>query len=814
MRISLNWLKKYIDVSISPQELADRLTMVGLEVENIEFLGEKFNHFVVGEVIEVRKHPNADKLTVCSVNIGSERIQIICGAPNVAVGQKVAVGLVGAEIPQNQHDPNGKPFKLSQVKIRGVESFGMICSEYELGIGDDRDGIMVLDSSAQVGLSLSEYLGLNDIVFEVGITPNRPDAMSHIGVAREVAAILDKELKIPQISFKEDNEFATKAAIIKIEDVESCPRYTARIVRDVRIGPSPKWMQDLLNAVGVRPVNNIVDITNFVLMECGHPLHAFDYDKITNHTIVVKRASEAENFTTLDHKVKILRNDTLMICDNSKPIAIAGVMGGENTEISDGTSNILIESAYFDPRSIRRTAKYFGLSTDASQRFARGADPNITRWAVDRTVQLIREIAGGKVLKGDIDVYPKKISKTEIELRVDRVNELLGVTLTLESISSLLRKIEVETIHSNVKKKIIRFRVPTFRPDLEREIDLIEEIARLHGYDNIDLKTSTVIRFPSTAPEKDFLDEVRFHFIGRGFKEIVTNSMQNISIASIASDNYVRISNPISKDMEALRTSLVPGALDIIRNNIFHGTSNLHLLEIGKVYSNDRALNQSTPVRGYIEEEYLLLISSGRNMPLTWDEKSRFIDIFDVKGEIKLFFDKILLDNIKFIPYSNTDALSESGIRLEINGECIGTIGKILSDVLQRFEIEQETVYAELNLDIIRTLRKKKKTFVPLSRYPTVMRDIAIIVNDTILNEQIENEIWKAGRPLINKVELFDIYQGDQIGKGNKSYAFALEFRAEDHTMTQIEIDNVMQNIIINLEKTLHASIRRQETSI
>ncbi len=807
MHISLNWLQKYVDVKISPEELANKLTMVGFEVENVKDLGKKYENFVIGEVLNVNKHPNADKLTVCNVNIGSKTLQIICGAPNVKVGQKVAVGLIGAEIPRNQHDPNGKSLKLSQIKIRGVESYGMICSEYELDIGNDKDGIMVLDADAKIGTPLAEYLGLKDIIFEIGITPNRPDAMSHIGIAREVAAILKERIRIPTVTFEEENEYTDEVVSIKIEDFENCPRYTARVVKDIKIVPSPKWMQELLSAVGVRPVNNIVDITNFVLMECGHPLHAFDLDKISSKTIIVECAKGGETFETIDHKKRNLRNDTLMICDANKPIAIAGVMGGANTEITDTTTNILIESAYFNPRSIRRTSKYFNLSTDASQRFSRGADPNITKWAGDRCVQLMQEIAKGKVLKKAIDVYPIKIQAKEIDLRVKKVNEILCITLTSSVISELLKSIEIETI--DIDKNVIRLRVPTFRPDLEREIDLIEEVARLYGYDNIKLKESTTTRFFVSPPEKDFLDDVRSHFIGRGLREIITNSMQNIDIASITSDKFVKISNPISKEMEALRTSLVPSALEVIKNNIFHGSKNLQLFEIGKIYWIDGKFEQQTPVKGYIEEEQLILIFSGLKKPLTWDEKTRSFDIFDVKGEVILFFKKIFLDNIKFIPYPISNALSDISIRLELEGRNIGIIGKVRTELLKKFEIEQDVFFAEIKLESVIKNRKKENLFVLLSKYPIVSRDIALIVKEDILHNKIEDEIRKAGYPFITKIELFDVYQGEQIGMGNKSYAFTLEFMTKDHTMTQDEIEGIMNNIMINLEKNLNASIRK-----
>ncbi|MBI3193844.1 MAG: phenylalanine--tRNA ligase subunit beta, partial [Ignavibacteriae bacterium] len=404
MKVSLKWLQEYVNINITPEELAHKLTMVGLEIEDIEHLGAKYKKFVVGKVLETSKHPNANKLTICKVDVGNEVLQIVCGAPNVAPEQIVAVGLSGAVVPHNQHDPDGKPFTLSNVILRGVESFGMICSAYELALGDDKDGIMVFDSEAKAGTSLAEFLGQDDIVFEVGITPNRADALSHIGIAREVAALLDSNVTYPEINLKESTKKTSEAASIIIEDGENCPRYSGRVLFNVRVVESPTWLQNRLTAIGIRPVNNVVDVTNYVLMEYGYPLHAFDYDTLTGHKIVVKCAKEGEKFTTLDHKERTLKSDTLMICDGEKNIAVAGVMGGENTEITEATKNVLLESAYFKPRSVRRTAKYLSISSDASQRFERGANPNITTVAIDRAAQLIQNLCGAEVLQGVLDV--------------------------------------------------------------------------------------------------------------------------------------------------------------------------------------------------------------------------------------------------------------------------------------------------------------------------------------------------------------------------------------------------------------------------
>lgn len=582
MRISLQWLKKYVDIELSTEELARRLTMVGLEVESAECLGDKYKGFIVGRVNEVVKHPNADKLTVCKVDAGREVIQVVCGAPNVAPGQKVAVGVVGAEVPHDQHDPAGKPFRLSQAKIRGVDSFGMICSGFELGLGEDKAGILILESSATPGTPLSEYLGLDDTVLDIGITPNRPDAMNHIGIAREIAAMTGKKLRLQGFKLTESKKKTKDFASARVMDATACPRYTVRVLINVNIGPSPEWMQNLLQAVGIRPVNNVVDVTNYVLMECGHPLHAFDYDKISGHEIVVKCASLGQSFTTLDHKERKLRGDTLMICDSDGPLAVAGVMGGTNSEISESTSNVLIESAYFEPRSVRRTSKYLGISTDASQRFERGADPNATRWAADRAASLMQQLCGGEVLGNPIDVYPKKISPRKISLRVKKTNEILGTTLRPARISALLHRLGIDDITSAGKKRVkddLQFLVPTSRPDLEREIDLVEEVARTYGYDNIRIETRTSLEYSIHAPVPDSQDVLREWLIGRGFREIVTNSMEHEWMASVESDKAVAVANPISKDMGFLRTSLIPSALGVVRNNVFQGAKNLRLFD-------------------------------------------------------------------------------------------------------------------------------------------------------------------------------------------------------------------------------------------
>ena len=811
MKISLKWIKRYINLTASPEEIAERLTMAGLEVEGIEDLGSKYRGFVVGEVISAIKHPNADKLTVCRVNIGDNELQIVCGAPNVAAGLKVAVGVVGAIVPHNQHEPNGEPLTLAHVKLRGQDSFGMICSAYELGLGEDKDGIIVLDRSARTGVPLADHLGLNDVVFEIAITPNRGDAMSHFGIAREMAMIFGKKINMPVVKCAESKMAVSRHASVRIVDRVNCPRYTARLIFGVKVARSPKWLQDTLSSIGIRSVNNIVDVTNYVLMEIGHPLHAFDYDVLKGHELVIRPALERQSFVTLDHKERRLRSDTLMICDGEREIAIAGVMGGENSEITQSTTNIVIESAYFRPQSIRRSAKYLGLSTDASQRFERGADPEITLWAADRAASLIQQTSGGEILKGRIDVYPKKIPLQEVNLRAKKLNEVLGINLSEQKIYSFLAKLEIYPTKSprikRAAEKKARFLIPSYRRDLEREIDLIEEVARVHGYDKIGTKTEAPVAVPETKPERELAEELRDWLSGSGYREIVTNSMQEREVALLASSRIVEISNPINREMSALRTSLIPGMLQVVRRNVFHGSSDLCLFEIGKKYFCEKA-GGVQQVDRFIEEGWLMMAYTGRVKPVSWDRKSEPIDLFDVKGEVATLFKKIFLDKYKFIPYSTTNALTEKGLHVEINGEGVGYLGQISKALLSQYEIEQDLYVVELHLDALRHHLGAERKFQRLPRFPSVLRDLALVVDEDVPVGTIEAEILEAGRPMLTRVELFDIYRGDQIGSRKKGTAYALEFVSEEHTLTQEEIEKVMKRIVSRVQSAFNAELR------
>jgi phenylalanyl-tRNA synthetase beta chain len=811
MKISFEWLKKYVNIKVPVEDLAGRLTMAGLEVESVEKpLTTKYDGFVVGEVVEVKRHPNADKLTVCTVNAGRQTLEIICGAPNVGAGQKVPVALVGAVIPRNQHDPEGKPFSLERAKIRGVESNGMICSEYELGLGDDAEGILVLDQQASAGTPLAEYLGPVQTAMEIGLTPNRPDCMSHLGVAREVAVLLGAKLKRPLVRFTESRERADDHASVQIKDVDDCPRYTARVICGVKIGVSPQWMQDALKSVGLRPVNNIVDVTNFVLMELGHPLHAFDYDKLEGKKIVVRRAKDGDSFTTLDGKRRSLRSDTLMICDSRQPVAVAGVMGGANTEISETTENILLESAYFDPKSIRRTSKYLGLSTDASQRFERGADPNATRYAVDRAAQLIQEICGGEILRGAIDVYPRKVLPRVVALRTKKVNEVLGTDLEEKEIIRILDSLEValRAMRKTKNRKRLLFSVPTFRPDLEREIDLVEEVARIYGYEKIETKMGTLLKFPSKPRPADHSETVRDFLVGEGYLEIVTNSLQRRSTAALGGTAAVEILNPINEDMAALRTSLVPGALDVIRHNINHGAKDLKLFEIGNVFRKGSASEKGPYFDDYVEEERILIAQTGLANAPGWDRADRRADFFDLKGTTERLLSKISLDKFRFISYSTTNTLTEFSVDIEFNGSYVGFLGKLKPDIGMSFGVDQEVYVAELLVKPLREKHEGKPTFESLPKYPPVLRDLAFVVDEGVTAEELLESVRSSGGNLLKRIRLFDVYTGDQIERGKKSCAFSLEFLSADRTLTEEEVERATQQVVRYVREKLGARLR------
>ncbi len=810
MKISHNWLKDYIRFSIPPSQLAAQLSMLGLEVERYENSGAKYDKFVVGHVLERSKHPNADRLSVCRVDIGGEVVQIVCGAPNVAAGQKVAVGLPGATVPRNQHDPQGRPFVLERTTIRGVESYGMICSEYELELGDDRDGILILDEKAKVGRKLADHLGLNDVQYELEITANRGDWLSHIGVAREIQVISGGKAALPKIRLKESRTTAVSEMKVQIVDPKRCRRYTARIVRGIRLGPSPLWLQNRLTAVGIRPINNVVDITNYVMMETGQPIHAFDYDRLAGRTIRVRCAEEGETFVTLDGKERSLRSDVLMICDAEKPVAIAGVMGGANSEITPETTNVLIESANFEPNNIRRTSKYLGMATDASQRFERGVDIEMAPYAAHRVAQLLMEIAGGEALKGVIDVYPRRLKQRTISLRPSRANELLGTHMSAQDMVDFLKRLNLRLMKRSKDK--LQFQIPTYRLDLEEEIDLIEELARVYGYNNIETKTRTTIEFSKPIVTRTIQDEVRTYLSGAGFQEVLGFSLIPRPKVDFPSIQAVEVLNPVTSDAAVLRTSLLHSMLPVIKHNWSHDEKDLRLYELGKVFSRRGGSggDKDEELGSYVEEEHLLLVLSGRTARPQFNAGSRQVDLFDMKGEIEALFSKFNLDKYRFISYDSATALIEDALAIEINDTYAGLLGKLAKSIAERFDIDGDVIIGELKLEFIAQTHRREKKYRALPRFPSVKRDLAFVVDSSTSHERVESAIRAAGEGYISELVLFDLYVGDQVGAGKKSLAYALEFQPYEKTMTDAEADALVKRIVRAVEEGCGARLRSE----
>ncbi|MFN0159512.1 MAG: phenylalanine--tRNA ligase subunit beta [Bacteroidota bacterium] len=803
MRVLDHWLKEFIRFSYSPEVLAEKLSMLGLEIEGIEHLGEKLKGFIVGEVIEKERHPNADRLSVCKVNVGKAVLQVVCGAPNVAASQKVAVGLVGATVPRNQHDPSGKPFVLGEVKIRGVESFGMICSEYELDLGKDSEGILVLDASARVGQSLAKYFGLDDVAYDVEITANRPDLLSHFGIAREIGVLVGRKPKPHTLKLKQSRTPIQKHLKVKVDDKADCPRFCARVIRGVKIGPSPQWIQNRLTAVGLHPRNVVVDVTNYVMLEYGQPLHAFDHGLLRGGMLRVRRAGASTAFRTLDGKEYTLPQDAVMVCDAEKEVAIAGIMGGQNSEINNTTTDIVLEAAHWNPSSIRRTRRKLGISTDASQRFERGTDPNMPPYALERAAALILEYAGGEVLRGLIDVNSLKRTEKRVPLRPRRVNGILGTTLKQPQVVKYLEALGIKKVGG--KKDSLVFSVPSFRVDIEREVDLVEEVARVHGYNNIPVSTTAKIDIEQPFPSAVGSEKIREALIAFGYHEAVTVSMHSASVARITSSQPVLVKNPQNQEMNAMRTSMIPGLLEVIALNQNFGNRDLRLFEIGHVFSQDNS-QQKKLVENFLEEERVGIALCGLAERQHWSDLDNTSTLFRLKGDIEDLMGKIILDKGRLISYSTTETLAEDTLAIEINGSYAGYLGRVRGETLKAFGIEQDVFIAELKASFFHRLGVTKYKSLP--RFPKVRRDVALAVDEALSAESVLNEIRNAGSDLLKSVELFDVYSGKNMPSGKKSLAFTVELLSGERTLTESEIEGEVSRIVRAVETKFGALLR------
>lgn len=803
MQLSYNWLKEIIDIDMQPNELEEVLTMLGIEVEGIENYKEKYKNFITAEVTSCEKHPDADKLSICKVSDGtSDDRTVICGAPNVATGQKVILAAEGAYIPAGD-------FTIGKRKIRGVESNGMICSQAELGLGNDSSGIWVLDNSTPVGQDISNHLGLDDIIFDISLTPNRPDCLSHIGVARDLAAYLGKNITKKSINISEIDEKIEDNVKVVIDDIDKCPRYAARVVKNAKVGQSPQWLKNRLVSLGLRPVNVIVDITNFVLMETGQPLHAFDFDTVAENTIVVKTAENGQKYTTLDSKERTLDNEMLLICDPTKPVGIAGVMGGENSEITDNTRNILIESAYFDPSSIRKTSKKLGISSDAAYRFERGVDIDNIIYALNRAAQLMEELAGGEVLSGIIDEYPKKIELNVSKLRFQRARDLIGIDINNEQIKDIMKRLSFETIEEDSDS--ISLKAPSWRVDIFQEVDLIEEVARLYYYDNITPDMTSLIDYNSRGvPEKLAIPPLREIIQGfltsNGYNEILTQNMIDPKSSGYFTDNPVLIANPLGEELSIMRPSLVPSMIKTILNNFRVGNYNLNLYEIGRTFNNIPKGGKF--IDNIDESENLIIALTGYKHPKIWNEPARHSDFYDIKGITQDLFEFLRIEDIKYKPNKNTNIYSANSLEIQAKKQKIGIMGELNQNMLKDFDIDKKVFCLELDLSKLYQMDIPEMKYKIVAPYPSILRDLGFVIDKEVEAEKVRQEIEMRGGKLLQSVDIFDVYEGKNIGEDKKSIAFSLRFSSPQRTLVDEEVDKAVTKIVSAIEKKFKAKLR------
>ncbi len=816
MKISYNWLKDYFKTNATPEELAAILINLGLEVESLErwySLPGGLEKFVTGEVIECQKHPNADKLSVTKVNIGSDRLlHIVCGAPNVAKGQKVIVATEGAIVYTDQGN-----FEIKKTKIRGELSEGMICAEDEIGLGSNHDGILVLDPDTPVGIPASEYFNVvSDWVFEIGLTPNRIDSASHYGVARDLAAYLKQHTSVdlvkPDVSnFKPDSQ--SLHIQVEIHNTDACKRYSGVAIKGVKIKESPKWLKDRLMAIGLRPINNVVDITNYVLHECGQPLHAFDADKIIGKKVIVKTLPEGTKFITLDGVERSLSAEDLMICNEKEGMCMAGVFGGADSGITDSTTNVFLESAYFNPVFIRKTSKRHDLHTDSSFRFERGTDPNGTLYALKRAALLIKEIAGGEIASDIVDVYPQPIEPALVPVTYEGIFNLIGNRLDLTVITNILNALEIEIVNKDNQGMVLK--VPTYRVDVKQQADIVEEILRIYGYNNVTISekvnsTLTYVDKPELIKEQDKISDF---LSAQGFHEIMNNSLTKSAYyetSDFYKDRIVYILNPLSSDLNCLRQTLIFGGLESIAFNINRKRNNLKFYEFGNCYFYHKNKNVENKLTQYYEKFMLGLFMTGLVEEPNWNTPKKEVDFYYLKAYVLNIFRKIGIakDLIHENLLTNHPEIA-SGLEIKINGQSIAVLGDVKKDLLKQFDIKQDVYVAQIDWDLVMQLIKNRKIqYRELPKYPEVKRDLSMILDMDITYSQLEQIAYKTEPKLIKDINLFDVYQGDKIEKGKKSYAISFTLQSEEKTLTDNEIDSVMKRLMNAYEKQLNAKIR------
>lgn len=788
MQLPYSWIKELVDILLSPEELADKLTLCGAEAEIITLFDGELDNIVVGHILELEPVPDSDHLKKAVVDTGREKLQVVCGAPNVQKGQKVAFAGVGVKL---------KVGEIKKVKLRGVESFGMICSEAELGLTDDHSGIIVLEDDAPTGQPLAECLGLNDKILKLDLTPNRADLLSAIGVARDVACLTGKKIKRPEYKLEESAEKAFDSVKISIADPEACPRYAARIIKNVKMGQSPWWIKKKLLLCGIRPISNIVDISNLVMLEYGEPLHAFDYDRFGSREVVVRRARDGEKFVTLDGKEHTLDNDVLMITNGRESVAVGGIMGGLYSEVEDNTQNVLLEAAHFNARVTRRGRQKLGFVTEASTRFERGTDPNIIPEALNRAAFLMQKYAGGEVCSGIVDCYPKEIHPDIIKLRPERVNALLGTNITRERMVNILKGLEFGV----VDKEILEVAVPTFCADITREVDLIEEIVRIEGYAAVpDAERNSGPLFSAQHDDDIFRADIRRVLTAQGFDEMYSPGLADSELLAKVSGEtpQLKVLNPIAEDLTVMQNSLIYSLLKAVSHNIAHRNINLRLFDIGRIY---------LPGNPPVETEQIGLAVSGKAGD-EWYQRGRTFGFHDLKGAFDSILESSGISPLAYEPTESTCFADSCSYNILLNNEKIGYIGEIKERMARLFDIKQTVLAGVIDFEKLIKERHPVEAFKDLPRFPAAPRDLAIVVDEDIQVGRIIKLIKEKAGPLLEKVELFDLFRGKQIGAGKKSLAFSMIYRSPDGSLESEDITAIHDKIADELKNNFNAEIR------
>ena len=830
--------------------------MLGLEVEGVHKTGGEFDGIVVAQILTRDPVPGSDKLSVCKVNDGKGERVIVCGAQNHKPGDKIPLALPGTAFPLKPGDK--EPFVIKERKVFGITSHGMMCSPQELGLPDKVDGLLILPATAKIGQPFAEFLGRTggDVVYDLEVTPNRPDWNSVIGIVREIAAVTGNKLKIPQISEggaprRPDSKANSGARVtrpsektedlvsVRIEDAELCLRYTARIVKGVKIGPSPDWLRSMLEKVGIRSINNVVDVTNYVLMETGHPLHAFDYHLIakgknSKPTIVVRCAKAGEKFKTLDEIERTLTKGMLLIADEQKGIALAGIMGGQNTEINDSTQDVLIESAYFSPTNIRRTSKTLGLRSESSYRFERGADIGICDWASQRAAKLILETAGGQLAEGIVDAYPKPVEPKQIALRHHKVNELLGIELRPEEIEFYLGQLGLKTVGRKARPvgadkaapKPVTFQIPTFRVDLKREVDLIEEVVRLHGVDKVSATPPRgAIGANAFDSVHDQIAEARRILSGLGLSEAQGQTLISNSEFQIPNVEYVQLANPLSSDMDVLRPSLLSGLIHSLRHNVSRKNYDVALFEIGRVFTQGRDASPKRPDgptqtsltasprqagHPYPEERRIAVALTGQRALPFWsgDDRNAKFDALDLKGLLEEFFEQFGLRGMTFARRAESTAIFLESATIQLGKQMLGELGQLSPVLAKKYDLRDTVLLAELNLDLLLARRNPAKSFKPLPQFPSIRRDVAMLVPEATTHDAVLQVVRQTKPANLEAVELFDVFRGKNVPTGQKSVAYAFTYRNAERTLTDAEVNASHEKLVAQFKQGLGAIVR------